>query len=70
MAVDIKENVLRAGMSRADVIHLLGQPDYERPNGPLAYLLGMCSGLQIDVDTLDIHLNGDGKLTEVQIVQH
>ena len=34
------------------------------------YALGTCSGLQIDVDTLDVHFNAEDKVEKVLIVQH
>jgi hypothetical protein len=34
------------------------------------YLIGMCSGFQIDVDGLIVCYGSDGKLTESYTVQH
>jgi len=69
MANDIKKNVLRVGQSRAEVEKLLGSPDSNKGSYH-EYFPGMCSGLQIDFDTLDIDFNAEGKLTNVRIVQH
>lgn len=69
MAYDIKTNVLPAGLSEMAVKRLLGEPDSTRGN-TYEYLLGMCSGLRIDFDTLDVKFDSDGRLIDVQITQH
>jgi hypothetical protein len=69
MAGDIKENVLSAGMTKTEVEKRLGLPDSNKIDA-YEYLLGMCSGLRIDFDTLDVHFDSDGKLVDVYIVQH
>lgn len=69
MAHDIQTNVLRKGLTKAEVIGLLGEPD-SRKDDVHGYSLGMCSGLRIDFDTLDTHFDSDGSLTTIQIVQH
>ena len=69
MVHDLKTNILRAGLTKAEVEKLLGEPDSNRANIH-EYLLGMCSGLQIDFDTLDVHFDSDSKLVKVYVVQH
>lgn len=69
MAHNIKTNILHAGLSQAEVEKLLGAPDSTK-NEVHAYFLGMCSGLRIDFDTLDVHFTPAGKLLKVQIFQH
>lgn len=69
MAHDIQNNVLHVGLTRERVEALLGKPDSIKSD-VYEYFLGMCSGLQIDFDTLDAHFNAEGRLTKVQIVQH
>ncbi len=69
MAHDIKTNVLRIGMTKPEVENLLGQPDAIEAETH-EYFLGMCSGLRIDMDTLDVHFNSEGQLTKIQVVQH
>jgi outer membrane protein assembly factor BamE (lipoprotein component of BamABCDE complex) len=69
MAYDLKTNILRAGLTKTEVEKLLGEPDANRANFH-EYLLGMCSGLRIDFDTLDVHFDSDGKLVKVQVVQY
>lgn len=71
MAHDIKTNVLRVGLTHAEVEKLLGQPDQIKAESEMyEYVLGMCSGLRIDYDTLDVHFDSGGRLTKVQVVQH
>lgn len=69
MANDIQMNVLRVGQTSNEVHGLLGRPDSVR-DGVDGYFLGMCSGLRIDFDSLDIHFDNNNRLTLVQIVQH
>jgi hypothetical protein len=69
MAHDIKTNILRAGLTKTEVERLLGAPD-SNSDDINAYSLGMCSGLRIDFDSLDVHFNPEGRLVKVQVVQH
>ena len=69
MAHDIKTNVLRVGQTKTEVEKLLGAPDSDR-RGYHEYLLGMCSGLRIDFDTLDVHFDAANRLVNVQVIQH
>jgi hypothetical protein len=70
MAHDIKTNVLRVGLTEAEVEKLLGPPDHITESETHEYFLGMCSGLRIDFDTLDIHFDSEGRLLKVEVVQH
>lgn len=69
MTHDLKTNILRAGLKKMEVEKLLGEPDSKKATAH-EYLLGMCSGLRFDFDTLDVHFDSEGKLVKVQIVQH
>jgi outer membrane protein assembly factor BamE (lipoprotein component of BamABCDE complex) len=69
MANDVKNKVLKPGLSREAVKSLLGQPDSERPT-KFEYSLGMCSGLRIDFDSLNVYFNENGVVASVAIVQH
>jgi hypothetical protein len=69
MANDIKSRVLKGGFSREAVKGLLGEPDADKPT-KFEYMLGMCSGLRIDFDSLNVYFNESGKLTGATIVQH
>ena len=70
MVRDVMINHLSAGMSREDVINILGQPDYSVESVRLRYRVGMASGFGIDDDTLDIHFSQSGKVTEYKLFQH
>jgi hypothetical protein len=69
MAHDIKTNIPRTGLTKTEVEGLLGEPDFNKAEVH-EYNLGFCSGLRIDLDTLDVHFDSEGKLTEVYVVQH
>ncbi|MGH8054047.1 MAG: hypothetical protein ACREP4_08995 [Stenotrophomonas sp.] len=63
MANDIIDTIATPGRSRADVERQLGPAD--RIRGDMAhYDLGMCSGLRVDYDDLDIEYI-DGKVSKV-----
>lgn len=69
MAHDITTHVLRLGLPKTEVEKRLGVPDYNRANA-YAYFLGMCSGLRMDFDTLDVHFDSEGRLVKAFVVQH
>lgn len=69
MAHDVQKNILHVGLAREKVEALLGKPDSIKGDVH-EYFLGMCSGLQIDFDTLNVYFNAEGRLTKAQIVQH
>jgi hypothetical protein len=70
MAADIRDRVLRPGMSRAEVKRLLGEPDKDFKQDEYWYVLGMCSGLRIDYDVLHVYFDANGALQRAQIRQH
>lgn len=69
MANDLKGRVLLPAMRRESVENLLGDPTRSEAN-KLEYNLGMCSGLRIDFDSLNVYFNERGELTHVAIIQH
>lgn len=69
MADDIKNLLLRKGMTKLELEQQLGKTDYEFPL-KYQYVLGMCSGLGLDYDTLDIYFDSEGKLIDTAISQH
>jgi hypothetical protein len=69
MAHDIKTHILRAGVTKTEVEKRLGAPDSVKADVH-EYFLGMCSGMRIDFDTLDVHFNPEGRVMKVQVVQH
>lgn len=70
MYEDLIENNLSKGMSKKEVIDLLGQPDYKSEEYFLSYNLGAWSGFRIDYDSLDLEFDKDGKLVKFYRVQH
>ena len=70
MYEDLTDNVLRTGMDRTAIINLLGPPDHKEEAHLISYNLGMWSGFRIDYDTLDLELDGKGKLVRVRRIQH
>ena len=69
MVHDLEWRYLHAGMSRAQVVKLLGEPDWHKQPDRYSYNVGMWSGFRIDYDSLDVHFVGDS-LTHVRRVQH
>jgi hypothetical protein len=71
MAGDIKNRVMKPGMTRSEVERLLGQPDasLSKPT-EYRYVLGLCSGFRVDLDDLHVYFSSDGKLERVAIIQH
>ena len=69
MAHDIKTNTLHTGLTKTEVEGVLGEPDSNKADVH-EYNLGFCSGLRIDLDTLDVHFNSEGRLIKIQVVQH
>jgi hypothetical protein len=61
---------LQSGLTRDQVVALLGEPDMEKQPEMYEYNLGMWSGLRIDYDGLRIHFDAQGRLNYVQCVQH
>jgi outer membrane protein assembly factor BamE (lipoprotein component of BamABCDE complex) len=70
MADDLRENHLRQGMKKDEVIALLGEPDFDEQTHVFKYTLGMWSGTRIDYDSLDIEFDLSGRLVKTSIVQH
>ena len=70
MVQDIQQRHLVTGMSRAEVIELLGEPESVYQNGDFSYIVGMWSGFRIDHDGLEIYFDQHGKLTDSACVQY
>ena len=70
MACDVRRIVLSKGKRKAEVLSLLGEPDFAKDEQVFKYNLGMWSGFRIDYDSLDVRFDAHGKAVEVQIVQH
>ncbi len=66
MVLDVKNRLLKRGMSKADVTVLLGRPAWEDPN-QIEYELGMCLWV---VHGLRLYFDEQGRLAHSDIVQH
>lgn len=69
MARDIKNRLLKQGMSSSEVERLLGRPDSKSEN-EYRYVLGMCSGLGWDYDDLHVYFDKQGRVESAAIIQH
>jgi hypothetical protein len=67
MAQDLMKNVLNGNMHKDDLLVLLGPPDKDIDN-EYYYILGMCSGY--DLDILHLKFESNGKLLNAKIKQH
>lgn len=72
MVSDLQSRYLRPGVEQKTVEALLGPADFEGRTKKTCreYILGMCSGLQMDFDGLFVCYDADGGLTESYTVQH
>ena len=70
MYEDLVATHLRKGITREEVVTLLGTPDIENGKTLLSYNLGMWSGMRIDYDSLDVTLSDDEVVVGVRRVQH
>ncbi|HMV52329.1 MAG TPA: hypothetical protein PLX20_10860 [Rhodocyclaceae bacterium] len=66
MLRDLRERVIRPGMTRQAITDQLGNPDAER-NGEMAYGLGFCAGPG-ETSSLIIHLDNRGLVTHTSLV--
>jgi hypothetical protein len=66
MVLDVQKNLLRPGMSKADVTMRLGRPAWEDA-GQIEYELGVCLWV---VHGLRLYFDHDGRLVHTVIVQH
>lgn len=69
MAHDVVTNIIRPGMTRADVIHHLGEPA-EKKKQKLMYYLGMCRLMSVDYDYIDINIDSRDRVMRAAIVNH
>ena len=70
MFENLTEQHLKTGMTKSEVIKLLGKPDFREEKDFLSYNIGMWSGYRIDYDSLDLKFNEKGELIEFYRVQH
>ena len=68
MAFDIRDNIIKTGMSKDSVKSLLGDPPSSSEN-EYVYDLGSCSGIGMDIDSLHIYFS-NGAVTQAKVIQH
>lgn len=66
MVLDLRERLLRPGISKAQATMLLGRPAWEEP-AQIEYELGVCQWV---VHGLRLYFDRDGHLMHTAIVQH
>jgi len=70
MFESLADDYLKQGMSKSEVIQLLGTPDLKEQDNFLSYNLGMWSGFRMDYDSLDLKFSETDTLVEYYRVQH
>jgi hypothetical protein len=70
MFESLTDDYLKQGMSKLEVIKLLGKPDFKEEENFLSYNLGMWSGFRMDYDSLDLKFSNNGNLVKYYRVQH
>lgn len=68
MAEHLRSKVLHSNMGRADIEGLLGPPS-RKSDEEYMYVLGWCSGFRMDLDSLHIYFNKDGRYKSSSILQ-
>lgn len=63
----LKQELLKPGMSREDVVALLGKPDDNRQPGVLRYTLGSAYGA--DIDYLTVFFDEGGRVKSARITR-
>jgi hypothetical protein len=70
MYQDLIENHVKIGMTKAQILNLLGSADLNNQERFIRYNLGMWSGMRVDNDSFDLYFSESGKLTKTKKVQH
>jgi hypothetical protein len=74
MVNDLRRLYLRPGITKDDVVRIIGEfeekRDQKRGVFCAEYNLGMCSGFRIDYDGLVVCFGDDGRLAESWTEQH
>src|SRR5688572_7954485 len=60
MVKSLQRSYLHPGLTREQVIELLGEPDVAKSPDMYEYNLGMWSGFRIDYDGLQVHFDSQG----------
>jgi len=70
MIRDLQKEHLQVGMSRTEIIELLGEPETKFENSDFSYIVGMWSGFRMDHDGLELYFDQNGNLTDSARVQY
>ncbi len=70
MLANLEAQHLRVGAPREQMLALLGPPDATGQDGLASWYLGYWSGFRVDMDSLDLQFDGDGRLVRWQRAQH
>lgn len=70
MYKDLVEKKLKKGMTKEEIIELLGEADIKTEERFLSYNLGMWSGFKMDYDSLDLEFDNKNQLKRFYRVQH
>lgn len=68
MIYDLTKNHLRAGMTKGEVIKLLGKPDRRNKRHFISYLIGM-QGFVADPGQLEFELNDENRVIKFYLVE-
>ena len=68
MVGDLRARVIRAGMTRADVLTTMGEPEFRSADGSVGYALGLWSGSKRDYDSMDVEFDARDRV--VRTVLH
>jgi hypothetical protein len=68
MQADLEQNHLKLGMTKAEVISLLGEP--ERAEQTTSYYLGFCNPFGVDAVALGLEFDSNDKLTRIYSIQY
>ena len=67
MAYSVRDILLETHMTRAEVIEMLGPPEYDSAEYSIRYLLGAWSGIRIDYDLMEIFFDEHDRVKEIRI---
>jgi outer membrane protein assembly factor BamE (lipoprotein component of BamABCDE complex) len=70
MIEDLKLHYLLPGLSKSDVVELLGPPEAEPVRNTFSYIVGKWSGYRMDHDALLIKFDSGERLVSVECVQY
>ena len=67
MAGDVAKTVIRPGMTKSEVVRILGVPDYRKLTGRYDYRIGIWAGDPLCSDILSVRFDANGKVIEARV---